>query len=49
MSVTSVREGGPILKGPWNFKDSPINRVAELSLGAFPQFTGYQDVHPLNN
>lgn len=52
MSVTSVREGGPILKGPWDFDDSPISRVAEqpLLLGLF---LNLQDIktstHPTTN
>ncbi|TEA12710.1 FMNH(2)-dependent dimethylsulfone monooxygenase [Colletotrichum sidae] len=37
MSATSVREGGPALKGPFDFKDSPVSRATRqpLLLGLF--------------
>ncbi|TDZ35064.1 FMNH(2)-dependent dimethylsulfone monooxygenase [Colletotrichum spinosum] len=37
MSATSVREGGPALKGPFDFKDSPLSRATRqpLLLGLF--------------
>ena len=37
MTATSVREGGPILKGPFDFDDSPLSRAARqpLLLGLF--------------
>lgn len=37
MATRSVRDGGPALKGPWDFEDSPLNRSARqpLLLGVF--------------
>ncbi len=37
MAATSVREGGPALKGPWDFEDSPLSQAARqpLLLGLF--------------
>ncbi|KAK1633287.1 monooxygenase [Colletotrichum phormii] len=52
MSPTSVREGGPDLKGPLDFKDSPLSKVSRqpLLLGLF---LNLQDInfstHPTTN
>lgn len=37
MATTSLREGGPPLKGPFDFEDSPLSRAARqpLLLGVF--------------
>ncbi|ETN40942.1 uncharacterized protein HMPREF1541_05222 [Cyphellophora europaea CBS 101466] len=37
MTSSSVRKGGPVLKGPYDFPDSPLNRSARqpLMLGVF--------------
>ncbi|RSL62268.1 hypothetical protein CEP53_004810 [Fusarium sp. AF-6] len=37
MSTVSVREGGPALKGPWDFDDSPLSQTSHqpLLLGLF--------------
>jgi dimethylsulfone monooxygenase len=37
MAATSVRDGGPNLKGPWDFPDSPLSRSDKqpLLLGLF--------------
>lgn len=41
---TSVREGGPVLKGPFDFPDSPLSKAAKqpLLLGVF---LNLQDIH----
>jgi FMNH2-dependent dimethyl sulfone monooxygenase len=52
MTATSVREGGPVLKGPLNFKDSPLSESLRqpLLLGLF---LNLQDInlstHPMSN
>ena len=40
----SVREGGPVLKGPFDFPDSPLSKAAKqpLLLGVF---LSLQDIH----
>ena len=37
MAAVSVREGGPVLKGPWDFEDSPLSQAGRqpLLLGLF--------------
>lgn len=37
MAISSVRPGGPILKSPWDFEDSPLSRAGRqpLLLGLF--------------
>jgi FMNH2-dependent dimethyl sulfone monooxygenase len=44
MAAKSVRPGGPDLKGPWDFPDSPLSRAARqpLLLGVF---LNLQDIH----
>ncbi|KAL1885838.1 hypothetical protein Plec18167_001334 [Paecilomyces lecythidis] len=44
MATSSVRPGGPALKGPWDFPDSPLSRAARqpLLLGLF---ISLQDIH----
>ncbi|KAL4885427.1 luciferase-like domain-containing protein [Aspergillus karnatakaensis] len=47
MSATSVREGGPRLKGPWDFPDSPLS-IAQRQPLMLGVFLDLQDRHLSN-